>query len=189
VILLVSKKRSKKWGIPKGRVNAALSFGETAAKKAFEEAGVIGRVSPNSIGMFRAKKGTPIPKNIKVWVYLLEVDKTLSNWPEKKPVRLDGYHVKSLLGSSVNRCSPIFVTALRRARATVAEVAPQRRRSAAGMTAIGFREESRCSPGIDRPRRGAGHRRHARTGDRYGEAGLSSQRSEMSLPAERPNPI
>jgi hypothetical protein len=135
------------------------------------------------------KKGTPIPKNIEVWVYLLEVDKTLSNWPEKKHVRLDGYHVKSLLGSSVNRCSPIFVTALRRARATVDEVAPQRRRSAAGMTAIGFREESRCSPGIDRPRRGAGHRRHARTGDRYGEAGLSSQRSEMSLPAERPNPI
>jgi ADP-ribose pyrophosphatase YjhB (NUDIX family) len=84
VILLVSKKRSKKWGIPKGRVNASLSFGETAAKEAFEEAGVIGRVSPNSIGMFRAKKGTPIPKNIEVWVYLLEVDETLSKWPEKQ---------------------------------------------------------------------------------------------------------
>jgi 8-oxo-dGTP pyrophosphatase MutT (NUDIX family) len=84
VILLVSKKRSKKWGIPKGRVNASLSFGETAAKEAFEEAGVIGRVSPNSIGMFRAKKGTPIPKKIEVWVYLLEVDETLSNWPEKE---------------------------------------------------------------------------------------------------------
>src|ERR1700730_2492830 len=36
VILLVSKKRSKKWGIPKGRVNASLSFGETAAKEAYE---------------------------------------------------------------------------------------------------------------------------------------------------------
>jgi 8-oxo-dGTP pyrophosphatase MutT (NUDIX family) len=84
LILLVSKKRSKKWGIPKGKVNASLSFGETAAKEAFEEAGVIGRVSPNSIGMFRAKKGTPTPKNIEVWVYLLEVDEMLSNWPEKE---------------------------------------------------------------------------------------------------------
>jgi 8-oxo-dGTP pyrophosphatase MutT (NUDIX family) len=84
LILLVSKKRSKKWGIPKGKVNASLSFGETAAKEAFEEAGVIGRVSRNSIGMFRAKKGTPIPKNIEVWVYLLEVDESLSNWPEKE---------------------------------------------------------------------------------------------------------
>src|ERR1700747_588234 len=27
-ILLVSKKRSRRWGIPKGRVNASLSFGE-----------------------------------------------------------------------------------------------------------------------------------------------------------------
>jgi hypothetical protein len=62
VILLVSKKRSKKWGIPKGKVNASLSFGETAAKEAFEEAGVIGRVSSNSIGMFRAKKRNSHPK-------------------------------------------------------------------------------------------------------------------------------
>jgi len=84
LILLISKKRSKKWGIPKGKVNASLSFGETAAKEAFEEAGVIGHVSPNSIGMFRAKKGTPTPKNIEVWVYLLEVDEMLSNWPEKE---------------------------------------------------------------------------------------------------------
>ena len=39
-ILLVSKKRSKKWGIPKGRVEPHLSFGELASKEAFEEAGV-----------------------------------------------------------------------------------------------------------------------------------------------------
>jgi 8-oxo-dGTP pyrophosphatase MutT (NUDIX family) len=71
-------------GHPERKVNASLSFGETAAKEAFEEAGVIGRVSPNSIGMFRAKKGTPIPKSIEVWVYLLEVDEMLSNWPEKE---------------------------------------------------------------------------------------------------------
>ena len=57
LILLVSKKRSKKWGIPKGKVNASLSFGE---------------------------KGTPIPKIIEVWVYLLEVDEMPSNWPEKE---------------------------------------------------------------------------------------------------------
>lgn len=83
-ILLVSKKRSKRWGIPKGRVNGSISFGETAAKEAFEEAGVIGRVSPNSVGMFRAKKATPIPKIVEVWVYLLEVDETLDKWPEKE---------------------------------------------------------------------------------------------------------
>jgi 8-oxo-dGTP pyrophosphatase MutT (NUDIX family) len=83
-ILLVSKNRSKRWGIPKGRVNASLSFGETAAKEAYEEAGVIGRVSPNSVGMFRAKKKTPVPKIVEVWVYLLEVDEVLDNWPERE---------------------------------------------------------------------------------------------------------
>ena len=61
LILLVSKKRSKKWGIPKGKLNSSLSFGETAAKEAFEKVGVIGRVSPSSIGMFRAKKGNSHP--------------------------------------------------------------------------------------------------------------------------------
>jgi ADP-ribose pyrophosphatase YjhB (NUDIX family) len=41
-ILPVSKRRSKRWGIPKGRVEPHLSFSELAAKEAFEEAGVIG---------------------------------------------------------------------------------------------------------------------------------------------------
>ena len=75
-------------GIPKGKVNTFLSFGETAAKEAFEEAGAIGRVSPNSVGMFRAKKTTPIPKIVEVWVYLLEVDEMLDNWPEKEKRRI-----------------------------------------------------------------------------------------------------
>jgi 8-oxo-dGTP pyrophosphatase MutT (NUDIX family) len=83
-ILLVSKKRSKRWGIPKGRVNAPRSFGETAAKEAFEEAGVMGRVSPKSVGMFRAKKTTSILKIVEVWVYVIEVDEMLDNWPEKE---------------------------------------------------------------------------------------------------------
>jgi ADP-ribose pyrophosphatase YjhB (NUDIX family) len=83
LILLISKKRSKKWG-PKGRVNASLSFGETAAKEAFEEAGVMGRISPNCIGMFRATKGAITPKHIEVWVYLLEVNETVLDWPEKE---------------------------------------------------------------------------------------------------------
>jgi hypothetical protein len=38
LILLISKRRSKKWGIPKGRVVPHLSFHENAAKEAFEEA-------------------------------------------------------------------------------------------------------------------------------------------------------
>jgi 8-oxo-dGTP pyrophosphatase MutT (NUDIX family) len=85
-ILLISKKRTKKWGIPKGKLSPHLPFTETAAKEAFEEGGVIGSISPSSVGMFRAKKSTlnpPLTQIIEVWVYLLEVTKTLRKWPEK----------------------------------------------------------------------------------------------------------
>jgi hypothetical protein len=58
-ILLVSKRRSGKWGIPKGRLNGRLTFAEVAAKEAFEETGIKGRISANSIAMFRTKKRTP----------------------------------------------------------------------------------------------------------------------------------
>jgi 8-oxo-dGTP pyrophosphatase MutT (NUDIX family) len=85
-ILLISRKRSKKWGIPKGKVEPTLTFPETAAKEALEEAGVIGHISPSSVGMFRAKKRTGDPpgqQTIEVWIYLLEVTGTLPDWPEK----------------------------------------------------------------------------------------------------------
>jgi 8-oxo-dGTP pyrophosphatase MutT (NUDIX family) len=91
-ILLVSKKRSKKWGIPKGRVESHLSFGECAAKEAFEEAGVTGYISANSVAMFRARKRTVNELShqiIEVWVYLFEVIETRCRWPEmhKREIR------------------------------------------------------------------------------------------------------
>jgi len=85
-VLLISKKRTGNWGIPKGRVSPHLGFAETAAKEAFEEAGVVGSISPGSVGMFRATKriaGSLHRRIIEVWVYLLEVTKTLPDWPEK----------------------------------------------------------------------------------------------------------
>jgi 8-oxo-dGTP pyrophosphatase MutT (NUDIX family) len=86
LVLLISRRRSKKWGIPKGKVEPTLTFPETAAKEAFEEAGVIGYISPSSVGMFRAKKRTAKPQlqqTIEVWVYLLEVTETAPDWPER----------------------------------------------------------------------------------------------------------
>jgi hypothetical protein len=61
-VLLISRKRSKKWGIPKGKCVPSLNFPENAAKEAFEEAGVLGYVSPFSVGVFRAKKRVGVPQ-------------------------------------------------------------------------------------------------------------------------------
>ena len=103
-ILLVSKRRSGKWGIPKGRLNGRLAFVEVAAKEAFEEAGIKGRISPNSIAMFRAKKRTPDREHsqiVEVWIYLIEVTKRLRRWPEKPRAiaqpRLPPPHLRVLL--------------------------------------------------------------------------------------------
>jgi 8-oxo-dGTP pyrophosphatase MutT (NUDIX family) len=43
-VLPISKKRAKNWGFRKGRRSPHLSFAETAAKEAFEEAGVVGSI-------------------------------------------------------------------------------------------------------------------------------------------------
>jgi 8-oxo-dGTP pyrophosphatase MutT (NUDIX family) len=86
LVLLISKRRSKKWGIPKGRAEPHLSLHENAAKEAFEEAGVIGHIAPASVGVFCAEKATADPlrkRVIEVWVYLLEVTEELPDWPEK----------------------------------------------------------------------------------------------------------
>jgi 8-oxo-dGTP pyrophosphatase MutT (NUDIX family) len=85
-ILLISKKRSRDWGIPKGNVESYIAFPESAAKEAFEEAGVLGHISPYPIGVFRTRKRLANSRShgtIEVWIYLLEVTEVLSNWPEK----------------------------------------------------------------------------------------------------------
>jgi 8-oxo-dGTP pyrophosphatase MutT (NUDIX family) len=69
-----------------------MSFSEIAAKEAFEEAGVIGYISANSIGMFRARKQSAsglAHKIIDVWVYLFEIAETRRRWPEmhKREIR------------------------------------------------------------------------------------------------------
>lgn len=86
LVLMVSKKKSRQWGIPKGRAVPHLSLSENAAKEAFEEAGVRGTISQHAVGMFRSKKRTPdhfTCRVIEVWVYLLEVSEALTKWPEK----------------------------------------------------------------------------------------------------------
>jgi 8-oxo-dGTP pyrophosphatase MutT (NUDIX family) len=90
-VLLITKRRSKHWGIPKGNAEPHLSLGENAAKEAFEEAGIKGVVSSAAAGVFRTTKRNPRLRSatvIEVWVYLLEVTRRLSRWPEKDKRKL-----------------------------------------------------------------------------------------------------
>lgn len=69
-ILVVSSRRGTRWVIPKGIKEADMSPGDSAAKEAWEEAGVKGRVSDQPLGRYSYEKwgGT-----CSVDVYALEV--------------------------------------------------------------------------------------------------------------------
>ncbi len=78
-ILLVTSRSRKRWVIPKGIIEPDLSPQESAQKEAYEEAGVSGKISGEAVGTYTYNKweGTCTVK-----VFLLEVEKTLEDWPE-----------------------------------------------------------------------------------------------------------
>ena len=83
-VLVLTTAKGKHWGIPKGRIEPHLSFGDNAAKEAFEEAGILGEVSTNSAGMYRMTKRLATCESVvEVWVYLMKVTRTLDEFPEK----------------------------------------------------------------------------------------------------------
>lgn len=84
-VLLITRRRSKRWIIPKGWPEKQLSAPELAALEAFEEAGLKGRVGKLSIGSFGYIK--QLDENNKVMchveVYPLKVTAQYLDWPEK----------------------------------------------------------------------------------------------------------
>jgi 8-oxo-dGTP pyrophosphatase MutT (NUDIX family) len=78
-VLLITSRRQKRWVIPKGVIEPALSPAASAVQEAWEEAGLAGLVSPEPVGRYSYQKwgGT-----CHVEVFLLRVEKVLDDWPE-----------------------------------------------------------------------------------------------------------
>lgn len=78
-VLLVTSRKGKHWILPKGIVEFDLTSGESAAKEAEEEAGVVGEISSEPLGSYRYEKwgGT-----CHVEVYPLRVQAELGDWQE-----------------------------------------------------------------------------------------------------------
>jgi 8-oxo-dGTP pyrophosphatase MutT (NUDIX family) len=84
-ILLVTTRQSKQWIIPKGWPVKGLRPSKSAAREAFEEAGVRGRVGAKSIGFFaydKAADANGIRVNCEVRVFPLLVRRQSETWPE-----------------------------------------------------------------------------------------------------------
>jgi len=84
-VLLITSLNSKRWIIPKGWPEAELSPAENAAREAFEEAGVTGKISAEPVGSYHylkeKKDGGGMPCTVDV--FALAVTKQLDDWPEK----------------------------------------------------------------------------------------------------------
>ncbi len=84
-ILLVTTRRSRRWIIPKGWPIKGLRPPKSAAREAFEEAGVRGKVGAKSVGVFNYDKllaENGIPVNCEVRVFPLLVKRQSEAWPE-----------------------------------------------------------------------------------------------------------
>jgi 8-oxo-dGTP pyrophosphatase MutT (NUDIX family) len=82
VEFLLVRTASGRWTFPKGGVDGDPSGAAAAAREAFEEAGVHGRIASSSFAWYRHSKrscrGNPSPREVAVEAYLCEVRRTVS---------------------------------------------------------------------------------------------------------------
>ena len=84
-ILLITSCASRRWIIPKGNIDSHMSPHQAAAQEALEEAGVVGEIGHEPLGVFRYPKqiASGAIVTAKVVVFPLAVTRELDDWPEK----------------------------------------------------------------------------------------------------------
>lgn len=81
-VLLVTSRASGRWIIPKGWPAPGLPPHLSAAKEAWEEAGVRGEAGPESLGGFRHRKSMT-GRMVNVTIFPLAVREQHERWPER----------------------------------------------------------------------------------------------------------
>jgi 8-oxo-dGTP pyrophosphatase MutT (NUDIX family) len=85
-VLLVTTRETRRWVIPKGWPWPNTADHLAAAGEAYEEAGVVGQASTQSIGSYvygkRRSGGVVVP--LRVTVYRVDVEEELETWPEQQ---------------------------------------------------------------------------------------------------------
>jgi 8-oxo-dGTP pyrophosphatase MutT (NUDIX family) len=84
-ILVVTTRQSRRWIVPKGWPIKRLTPSKSAAREAFEEAGVRGKIGVRAIGAFTYKKSTgqtADDPNYEVKIFPLLVRRQSPTWPE-----------------------------------------------------------------------------------------------------------
>lgn len=83
-ILLITSRHSRRWIVPKGNLMRGRADHDAAAQEAFEEAGVLGTVSPHAIGTYSyLKQYALFSRQVTVSLFPLRVTGSAADWPEK----------------------------------------------------------------------------------------------------------
>ncbi len=84
-VMLVTSRETHRWIIPKGWPHKGRTPHRSAAREAYEEAGVVGRVRRDSLGSFSYEKRLPTGSIAvcTVHVFALEVKRQARKWPEQ----------------------------------------------------------------------------------------------------------
>jgi 8-oxo-dGTP pyrophosphatase MutT (NUDIX family) len=91
-ILLVTTRGKGRWTTPKGWPLTETPNAACAAREAFEEAGVTGRVWPYALGEFEyEKKADGAKLALRATAFLLDVEETHETWPEHKTRKRDWF--------------------------------------------------------------------------------------------------
>jgi 8-oxo-dGTP pyrophosphatase MutT (NUDIX family) len=84
-LLLVTSRGTRQWLIPKGWPIEGLTNAQSAARGAYEEAGLIGEADETPVGTYAYEKARKVGEPISpfsVQVYLMRVERQLTYWPE-----------------------------------------------------------------------------------------------------------
>jgi 8-oxo-dGTP pyrophosphatase MutT (NUDIX family) len=79
-ICLVTSSNGKRWVIPKGLIDPGHTAGETALNEAWEEAGLVGSLTPEPVGSYLYSK---LGRTYHVIVFLMQVTSANEDWPER----------------------------------------------------------------------------------------------------------
>jgi 8-oxo-dGTP pyrophosphatase MutT (NUDIX family) len=80
-ICLITSSSGKHWLVPKGHLEHGLKLRETARQEAWEEAGLIGVISPRPVGAYEYQKFGRIYRVVIFWMQVTHVQR---KWPEQK---------------------------------------------------------------------------------------------------------
>jgi 8-oxo-dGTP pyrophosphatase MutT (NUDIX family) len=77
---MVTSSSGRRWVVPKGMIDSGHSPGEAALLEAWEEAGLVGVLSPDPVGSYLYEK---YGRTHHVLVYVLQVTEEAVDWPER----------------------------------------------------------------------------------------------------------